>query len=169
VSRISELAYLLRIVAVLAIVVVSFTPLVLIVFLIFGAAFVSKEEVDVFTFDNSLRYVFGLGSAGCSIYALDQLRRLFSCYVREEIISDRTAGHIQNAGFGLFLSAILTITMAPAVWLLSMLFSEPVAYSSTNGFGLAEIGFLFAAGVLMSIGWAMSEAAKIADENKGFI
>ena len=37
------------------------------------------------------------------------------------------------------------------------------------GIGHAEIGFLLVAGLLTVIGWAMTEAARQAEENRAFV
>jgi hypothetical protein len=103
------------------------------------------------------------------IYALDQLRKLFSSYMSGDVISNQTAGLIRKSGLGLFWSAIVEIMIFPTAALVTSVTNGPEEFSSLDAFGLSQLGFLFAAGVLIVIGWAMSDAAQIAEENRAFV
>lgn len=171
-SKISRLARLLRRATVLGMIGLIAFYMVLALFLIAGNVFGQIEDPGqpMASFSVSSAIFIAVVSGACSIYALEQLRRLFSCYCKGNIVSDTTARHIQNAGAGLFWAAVLEILRAPIAWLAVRVFSEPKPYAEIDGgFGSAEVGFLFAAGVLTVIGWAMSEAARMADENRAFV
>ena len=171
-ARIPKLARLLRNVALLGLIGLIAWCLMSLVFLVAGFVVSSPDDPSqpIFSFHVNLEVVLYTASVACSVYALEQLRRLFSCYGQGEIISHKTALHIRNAGAGMFWSAVLEIGRAPFVWLMVRVFSDPVTFAQVGGgLGRAEIGFLFAAGVLTVIGFAMSEAARMAEENRAFV
>ncbi|MFK7943475.1 MAG: DUF2975 domain-containing protein [Paracoccaceae bacterium] len=171
-ARILKLARLLRNVALLGMIGLVAWFLIFLVFLITGSVVSSPDDPGqpIFSLNVFLEVLVYVTSVACSIYALEQLRRLFSCYGQGEIISDTTALHIRNAGAGLFWSAVLEIARAPFVWFVTRVVSDSVSYAQIGGgVGRAEIGFLFAAGVLTVIGLAMSEAARMAEENRAFV
>lgn len=111
----------------------------------------------------------GLLPAAALFRALDLLRRLFLRYEDGDALSEDAAVLIRGIGKALLLLAALKIAVHPVQTLLLTWQSPPGSRMIAISVGQAEIGFLLLAGLLTVIGWAMSEAARMAEENRSFI
>lgn len=103
------------------------------------------------------------------LWVLDTLRTLFACYREGDVLTAQSAHLILRAGKGLIWLAALNVAVQPFASVLLSWQAPPGQRELAIGIGQAEIGFLFVAGLLTLIGWAMSEAARQADENKAFV
>ena len=168
-SKITGLARILKIVTVLAMIAVILLAVFLVAFMA-SAAFIQDREIvtSLLAIDNVVGVTMEVLSLGFAVLALDRLRRLFGCYIAGEIVTPHTALLIRGAGIALFWSALLELFVEPVFWLSSRLTSAPASFSDVE-IGTAQFGYLFAAGTLTVIGWAMSEAARMAEENKAFV
>ncbi len=111
----------------------------------------------------------GLLPALALMWALDTLRRLFARYKIGDILTEPSARLIRQTGKALFLLAVLKFAVQPIQSLLLTWQSPPGSRAISLTVSQAEIGFLLAAGLLTVIGWAMTEAARAADENRSFV
>lgn len=103
------------------------------------------------------------------LWVLDSLRQLFARYRDGEVLTGGSADLILRAGKGLLWLAGLSIAVQPLSTALLTWQAPPGERSISVGISQAEVGFVFVAGLLTLIGYAMREAARQADENKGFI
>lgn len=103
------------------------------------------------------------------LWVLNALRQLFERYRDGDVLTQPSAALILKAGKGLIWLAGLNIAVQPVTSVLLSWQAPPGQRALSVGIGQAEIGFVFAAGLLTLIGWALTEAARQADENKGFV
>ncbi|MFQ6548204.1 DUF2975 domain-containing protein [Aestuariibius sp. 2305UL40-4] len=111
----------------------------------------------------------GLAPLLITLFVLDQMRRLFAAYQANRIFVAESAGHLRWIGIGLVTLAISQIIVNSIQILLLTWSNPPGQRSLTVGFSDAEIGFLLAGGFVTLIGWIMSEATRLADENRTFV
>ncbi len=111
----------------------------------------------------------GLVPALALMWALDTLRRLFARYKAGDVLTEPSARLSRQTGKALLLLAVLKIAVQPLQSALLTWQSPPGSRAIAISVGQAEIGFLLAAGLLTVIGWAMTEAARAADENRSFV
>ena len=102
-------------------------------------------------------------------WALETLRRLFQRYMHGDVLTEGSAVLIRQTGKALLALAALKIMVMPLQTLLFTWQSPPGQRMISVGIGHAEIGFLLVAGLLTVIGWAMTEAARQAEENRAFV
>lgn len=103
------------------------------------------------------------------LWTLEQMRRLFRSYHLGMVLTSQSARLILRIGLGLAIIAVLTIITGMAQSIV-LSWAEPEGQRAlTIAISDSEIGFFLAGGLLTLIGWAMQEAAMIADENRGFV
>lgn len=102
-------------------------------------------------------------------WVLDSLRRLFRSYMAGEVLTEGSAVLIRRTGKGLLALAALQIAVLPLQTLLFTWQSPPGERQIAIGVGHGEVGFVLVAGLLTVIGWAMTEAARQAEENRSFV
>ncbi|MEM9870457.1 MAG: hypothetical protein AAF822_04315 [Pseudomonadota bacterium] len=88
---------------------------------------------------------------------------------RGDVFGGQTAQHIQRIGRRMVLLAVAhragnTVIIAALTWN-----NPPGTRSLAIGFGSTECLLLLAAGLMTLFGWIQSEAARLAEENKGFV
>lgn len=167
-TRILRLARLLRIATILGMIASLGVAVILVGVVINIVFYQTPQPMAPYNIDIWAELLLSVLSLVFVTYALDRLRRLFSCYMQGEIVTSNTASMTQGAGIALFWSAIIEILLEPVHWFASQWTAEPTAFSEVSPI-FSQIGFLFAAGVLMVIGWVLSHAAEMAEENKAFI
>ncbi len=96
------------------------------------------------------------------------MRRLFSRYRRGEILTDACADDIRLTGQALILVAASTVVV-PALQLLILSWNSPGGRLLSFGIDGSALGFLLSGAMLTVIGWVMGEAARAAEENRGFV
>lgn len=169
-SKIYKLSRLLRIATVLAMIALIGVALIFAIATPLGLYLTPAEDLETVRTPSFFATLAMYAVSTCFfIYALEQLRKLFSRYMKGEVISDKTAGLIQKSGIGLFWAALVEIMIFPVAAFVTMVTNGPEEFSALDTFGMGQIGFLFAAGLLIVIGWAMSDAARMAEENRAFV
>ena len=169
-TRIYKLSRVLRIATVLGMVALAGLVLLFMVFLPFGYYLTPSDELEVLNTPSFLVTLFLYGvSTLLFLYALDQLRRLFGTYMAGDVVSDKSAVLIQKAGFGLLFSGLVELMIPFIAAAVTWATNGPAEYAELESFGISELGFIFAAGILIVIGWAMSDAAHIAEEHKAIV
>lgn len=104
-----------------------------------------------------------------AIWCLVALIRLFAYFARGEVLSLRPARCLLTIGWALTLAALAS-TLAPTIAGLILTWDNPpggqqlILRLSSNSLALLLFG-----GLMTTIGWAMSEAAIQAAENRGFV
>jgi amino acid transporter len=96
------------------------------------------------------------------------MRRLFSRYRRGEILTDACADDIRLTGQALIFVAAATV-LVPMLQLLILSWNTPGGRILSIGIDGGALGFLLSGAMLTVIGWVMREAARAADENRGFV
>ncbi len=103
------------------------------------------------------------------LLALDAMRRLFRLYRFGDPLAPNAAPLIHRIGLNLLLSAVAKIVCTPVYTVLFTLQNPPGERSVAVEIGSGDIGFILVAGLLLLIGWSMSEAQRIAAENRQFV
>jgi hypothetical protein len=104
-----------------------------------------------------------------ALMMLLEMRGLFRRYRAAEVLTAPCAAHIRRIGQLLVSLAALGVVI-PMLQILALTASNPagqrsLAISITSD----SLGFALAGGLLIVIGWAMTEAVLAAEENAGFI
>lgn len=103
------------------------------------------------------------------LYVLWQLEILFGLYRRGETLTRAPALRIRRIGLGVAALAPLSVLIRPVAGLLLTLANPPGERQLSVGLSSSDIGLVLAGGLLVVIGWIMGEAARIAEENRGFV
>ncbi len=104
-----------------------------------------------------------------AIWCLAALTRLFAYFAKGEVLSPRPARCLLTAGWALALVAFVS-TLTPTIAGLILTWDNPpggqqlILQLSSNSLALLLFG-----GLMTTIGWAMSEAAIQAAENRSFV
>lgn len=115
--------------------------------------------------------VLALGalSLGPMIWVLWQMRGLFGLYAAGAALSDAAAAHIRRAGAGLAALALVQALLMPLQTLALTWDNGPGERSIALAITSEMLWLALSGGLLVVIGWAMSEAARQAEENRGFV
>ena len=101
--------------------------------------------------------------------ALNGMRKLFALYKLGDPLAPKAGVFIRQIGANLLAAALLGVAVQPAMsGLMSMTNPEGARFISVS-ISNSDIGFMLVAGLLLMIGWSMSEAQKLAEENREFI
>lgn len=104
-----------------------------------------------------------------AMLALNGMRRLFALYRSGDPLDPQSGPLIRMIGQNLLISAVLGLVLQPARTGLMSMSNPPGERFMSVGISSSDVGFILVAGLLMLIGWSMSEATRIAAENKEFI
>lgn len=111
---------------------------------------------------------------GCIMFlplllAILQMRGLFDRYRHHEILTNACARHISRIGQWLMVTSVLALLL-PTLQMLALTYDNPPGTRMlTIGISSNTVAVFLIAGLLTVIGWALSDAAQIADENASFI
>ena len=98
------------------------------------------------------------------LLAMLQMRGLFDRYRQGEILTDPCARHILRIGQYLMVTSALALLM-PTLQMLIMTYDNPPgARMLSIGISSNTVAVFFLAGLMTVIGWALREAARIAQE-----
>ncbi len=103
------------------------------------------------------------------IYALTHVRALFARYSQGETLTPACAKHIHQIGMGLLASAMLGLVTRPIQIMLASLSNPPGERVLALGVGSADLGLVLAGGLMLTIGWVMGDAARIAEDSKSIV
>ncbi|WP_213546514.1 DUF2975 domain-containing protein [Vannielia litorea] len=103
------------------------------------------------------------------LYLLREMARLFGRYAAGETLTEACARHILRIGAGLLVAVALELVTRPLQIMLASLANPPGERVLTISLEGADLGQVLAGGLMVVIGWAMREAAVVAEENRGFI
>lgn len=98
------------------------------------------------------------------LHLLIEMRDLFANYRRGDVLTQRSARHILVIGRAMVSLAILKVVV-PTLQILLLSGGHVVALNLNDTFMI----LLLAGGFLVTVGWAMREAADLAEENRGFV
>jgi hypothetical protein len=169
-TKIYRLSRVLRVVTVLGMIAVAGLELLLMVGMPFGIYLTPPDERGVLDTPSFFVTFFLWGVYGLLfLHVLNQLRKLFGTYMAGDVVSDKSATLIQKAGFGLLLCGLVDLMTPFIAAAVTWATNGPAEYAELEAFGISQLGFIFAAGILIVIGWAMSDAAHIAEEHKAIV
>lgn len=109
--------------------------------------------------------LLGALPAAAMVYVLAQMGALFRCYCAGETLTPRCARHIRRIGGGILVMAALGAVVRPVQILLASLGNPPGDRVLAIGFGSMDLAAVLAGGLLLTIGWAMADAVRAAQEN----
>lgn len=103
------------------------------------------------------------------LFALGHMRALFRRYRAGDILTAPCARNIRCIGTALATLALIQIVSLPLQIALLTADNPPGARQLTFALSSENLWLLLAGGLLVVIGWAMTEAVLAAEENRGFI
>ena len=103
------------------------------------------------------------------IWALVEMKGLFARYAQGDILSPECARHILRTGQALVAVALMGIATRALQGLALTYDNPPGQKMLAIGIDGATAGFILAGGPLVAIGWVMGEAARVAEDNRGFL
>ena len=103
------------------------------------------------------------------LYVLAQMSGLFQRYSQGETLTLACAAHIQRIGAGVIASAAFEVLVRPAQIALASLANPPGSRVLALSLESADFGLVLTGGLLLTIGWVMADAARIAQENREFV
>ncbi|MEJ6393407.1 DUF2975 domain-containing protein [Gymnodinialimonas sp. 2305UL16-5] len=103
------------------------------------------------------------------LYVLWQMRQLFALYTGGETLSQRCADRIRRCGQGLVTIGAFGILSNTLIVLLLTTVNVTGPQTLVVTFSEGDVGFFLGGGLMVVIGWVMGEAARIAEDNRGFV
>lgn len=94
---------------------------------------------------------------------------LFALYCAGDPLAPQAGALIKSIGSYLLIGALLAVAVVPAQSGLMSLANPAGERSISVALNSSTVGFILVAGLLLLIGWSMSEATKAVAENKEFI
>ena len=116
-----------------------------------------------------LATLLGLMTLPVAVWILLRMRALFGQYAEGRVLSPEAATDLQHIGRGLAVLALLPLLIRPAQSVLLSWEAGPGARMLAVSVRDHDIWLLLAAGLVTLVGWAMAEAARIAEDNRGFV
>lgn len=108
-------------------------------------------------------------SVALVMVALWNMRALLLLYVTGDVLGPNAAQRIRRIGHCLLALAIWG-TIAHTLEVAALTWNNPVGTRALSvAFSNTDLFLFLAAGLMTVIGWAMSEAANVAAENRGFV
>ena len=115
--------------------------------------------------------LLGLALAGLGIgaFILWQIRGLFARFAEGDVFSARPPRYIRRIGQGLIAAVLIRfLTTTAAVLVLSSL-NEPGARMLRISFAATDAALILFGVMMITLGWVQGEAARLAEENRGFV
>ena len=116
-----------------------------------------------------LATLLGLATLPVAVWILMRMRALFGHYAEGRVLSVEAAADLQRIGRGLAVLALLPLVIRPLQSVLLSWSAGPGARMLAVRIDDHDIWLLLAAGLVTLVGWAMAEAARIAEDNRGFV
>lgn len=113
----------------------------------------------------------GLGAVGLGLvlWLVFRMRQLFDLYTQGDILGRAPARAVLRLGQGLLVLEGFRFVAGPLTVLILTLANPPGQRALAIAFGSADLFLFFAAGLLTVIGWVLTRAADIAEDNAGFV
>ena len=103
------------------------------------------------------------------LYALNEIRRLFAQYARGEILTWRAAQRLKRIAWATIVGAILRAPTRLGLFL-AFTFDQPeMGHHLPVRIAVADFVFLLSGLLLLAVAWAMTEAARIAEEHSHIV
>ncbi|MXQ09418.1 hypothetical protein GQ651_16345 [Alphaproteobacteria bacterium GH1-50] len=102
-------------------------------------------------------------------FVLWQMQALFRLFSEGQALTMPAALRIRRIGLGLLVAGLAGPVLRPLQILILTSANPPGERMLALGIGSSDVGLLLAAGLLTVIGWAMADAAWVAEENRGFV
>lgn len=124
---------------------------------------------DAWPLTTWMGFAVGLLPAVFMWLAVYKMCGLFGVYYGGDPLAPQAGPLIKSIGTYLLIGAALAVAVVPVQsGLMSM--SNPVGERSISiTLNSSTVGFILVAGLLLLIGWSMTEASKVAAENKEFV
>ena len=103
------------------------------------------------------------------LYVLVQMVQLFQRYAEGETLTEACARHILHIGAGLLAAVALEMVCHPLQIMLASFANPPGARVLAITVEGGDLGQVLAGGLMIVIGWTMQDAARLAEENRGFV
>jgi amino acid transporter len=104
-----------------------------------------------------------------TMVAFRQMMGLFTRYRRGEILSDACATHILRVGQALIVLAALKVLVHTGQILILTAANPPGQRQLVVAISDDTLWLMLAGALFVAIGWVMREAARVAEENEGFV
>lgn len=104
-----------------------------------------------------------------AIWTLAQAQALFRHYAAGDVLSSESARRLSRIGSGLLAIAALGVIVRPIQTVLASLGNPPGERVLALTLQGPDFGLVLAGGLMTVIGWVMAEAARIAEDNRGFV
>ncbi|MEM1387097.1 MAG: DUF2975 domain-containing protein [Pseudomonadota bacterium] len=102
-------------------------------------------------------------------YVLSQMAALFARYSEGELLSEACANHILRIGVALLAIIALDVVAGALQGVIASAVNAPGSRVLAITFQGMDLGQFLAGGLLLTIGWTLREAARIAEENRAFV
>ena len=113
--------------------------------------------------------LIGLLPFAVALWTVWQMRQLFGGYAQGQVFTQTAAQNILRIGWGAVIVALANILTHPVQAVLLTSANPPGEKLISVQFGSADIGFLLAGGLLLVIGWVLSAASDLAQDNAAII
>ncbi len=108
-------------------------------------------------------------SALPTLYVLWKLRQMFQCFARGEVFSAPATRHLFGAAKGMVAWGIVSVFGITAAILILTANAPAGQHALVVNVSSANVSGIFAGVVLAVMGWVMQEAARLSEENAGFV
>jgi hypothetical protein len=106
---------------------------------------------------------------GVALAVLWTTRQLFTGFARGEVFTAETGRRLRRIGALLLVLQVVKIVVGSLGTLIATLPNPPGARHLSIGLSSDHLIVALVGGLLIAVGWAMAEAARLADENRGFV
>ncbi len=113
--------------------------------------------------------ILGLLPLIALLKALSAMRALFRNYANGQVLTHASAALIRTSGIWLAATALLSILVHPLQVLALTLSNPPGEKAIALAVSSDQIGFLLTGALLIAVGWAMTDAAETAEDNRSII
>ena len=111
----------------------------------------------------------GLVPLAVMLWTIWQMRQLFALFARGAVLTPMVAARIRRIGQGFLALALLPLVVIPVQSVL-LSWANPEGERSLSVIVNSNmLGFAVASALLILIGWAMGQAAEVAEENRAFV
>lgn len=177
-ARLARIVRLSRIMAGALLVMIAGLPVMLVLVAVFGSGGVDGLLLEALnaratgSLGTTSRVALLLLAAvplGLSLCGLEILRRLFLAFARGDILVPESGLRLKRIGIVVASLAPVTILARSAASVAATWSNPPGMRELAIGFGSSDLLAVIAGMLLVVLGWALEEAARVADENRQFV